>query len=243
MNTNSFNPAFRPVAFGRYIKAIRVQKGIDLQTVSEEIRVSRHHLYLIESEDHDELPDVEFVRRVLKSYADFIGIDADDIIDRYEINRSAHFSVGQTSGRINLPGKKMLARIFIFLVIATGISAVATAAYYGLSSLAVNEAQKENASPKKAIAAPEADHPESNRLILTIDAVDETWIKINIDGEESLEYLLSPKDHVELEAGSHYHMLIGNAGGLEMKLNGTPVDIGGKSGEVVTLELPGTQKE
>lgn len=243
LNKNSFNPDFRPVAFGRYIKAIRVQKGIDLQTVSEEIRVSLHQLYLIESEDHDELPDGEFVKRVLRAYAGFIGIDADDIIDRYEINRSAYFSGNRASSRKKLPDKKLLVRIFIGLLIGVGIGVVATGAYYGWSALAVNEAKKEYASPEKAIAAPSADHPESNRLVLTIDAVEETWIKINIDGEESLEYLLSPKDHVELEADSHYHMLIGNAGGLKMKLNGEPVDIGGKSGEVVTLELPGTQKK
>jgi len=33
-------------------------------------------------------------------------------------------------------------------------------------------------------------------------------------------------------------LLIGNAGGLELQLNGEPIKISGKTGEVVNIELP-----
>jgi hypothetical protein len=41
-----------------------------------------------------------------------------------------------------------------------------------------------------------------------------------------------------VEASAGYNLLIGNAGGLELKLNGEPITISGKIGEVVSIQLP-----
>ncbi|MDZ7832886.1 MAG: DUF4115 domain-containing protein [Desulfobacterales bacterium] len=240
MNENRFKSCLRPVSFGRYIRAIRIRKGIKLQTVADDIGISLHQLYLIETEDHDELPNADFVKEVLRSYANYIEIDADDLIDRYEINRSATLPSRRSGKRKERTGvMSMLPRLFLALVVVLAMGGLLSASvYYGWQSLFDRNNQSEATSPREASAAPNRGAHVSDSLVLTIDATEKTWIKINIDGEEPLEYLLRPKDHVELEAGSHYHMLIGNAGGLEMKLNGEPVRINGKSGEVVTLELP-----
>lgn len=244
MNENRFKSCLRPVSFGRYIRAIRIQKGIKLQTVADDIGINLHQLYLIETEDHDELPNTDFVKEVLRSYADYIEIDADDLIDRYEINRSVASPSRRSVKRKERSGlTSLFPRLFLALVAVLAIGGVLSASvYYGWQSLFDQDNQSEATSPREASAAPNRQAAESESLVLTIDATEKTWIKINIDGEEPLEYLLRPKDHVELEAGSHYHMLVGNAGGLEMRLNGEPVKINGKSGEVVTLELPRPKK-
>jgi cytoskeleton protein RodZ len=75
-------------------------------------------------------------------------------------------------------------------------------------------------------------------LNLSIVAKAETWIKVIIDEEKPLEYLLKPGDKIALNAKSHYNFLIGNAGGVQLNLNGQPVQIPGKMGQVVTLSLP-----
>ena len=243
MNENRFSSKLRPVSFGRYIRAIRLQRGVKLQTVSEAIGISLHQLYLIETEDHDELPNADFVKEVLRSYANYIEIDADDLIDRYEVNRSAVSPAGRAGRRQKRSGMPMLPRMFLALIVVVAVGGLLSAtAYYGWQSVFDRSHTPEASSPREAGAAPSQEAAIPGSLVLTIDAVEKTWIKINIDGEEPLEYLLRPKDHVELEADSHYHMLIGNAGGLEMKLNGERVNISGKSGEVVTLELPRPEK-
>jgi hypothetical protein len=40
------------------------------------------------------------------------------------------------------------------------------------------------------------------------------------------------------KATAGYNLLIGNASGLELKLNGEPVEISGKEGEIVNIQLP-----
>jgi len=247
LNADRFNPEVS-ISFGRYIKAIREQKGIRLSQVAETLKVSLHKLSLIESEDHQELPDPIYVKGMLRAYADYIGIDPDDLIDRYEISRTAYKAASGGYGKKGSGWGRVLGRMFLALLLLAGICAVTIAGFYSWSRLPGLESASESASapvqemdaaapsPKARPVPPRA--TDRGKLVLVIDAVEKTWIKINIDGEEPLEYLLRPKDHVELEADSHYSMVIGNAGGLQMRLNGTPVKIPGKSGDVVAMELP-----
>jgi cytoskeleton protein RodZ len=75
-------------------------------------------------------------------------------------------------------------------------------------------------------------------LNLSISATAATWLKVIIDGEKPSEYLLKPGDKIALNANLHYNLLIGNAGGLQLNLNGQPVQIPGRMGQIVNLTLP-----
>ena len=99
---------------------------------------------------------------------------------------------------------------------------------------AIGSLTGENAEETE-VAAPE-EKPDILKLSITANA--ETWIKIIIDAEKPLEYLLKPGDKIALNANSHYNLLIGNAGGVQMNLNGQPVQIPGRLGQVVNLTLP-----
>ncbi len=242
MKLERFNPDLSPVSFGRYIREIRRQKGIDLRTVAEEIDVSLYQLSLIESEDHEELPDARRVKNILKSYSDFIGLDSSDIIDRYEVSRSAYACWASEPGKRGRGVKKAVFRAIAALFFLSAAGALSFLAFTGGDKGAAESSDSEEVLPSRKAAAAAEYSRDAGRFVLVIDALEKTWIKIGIDGEETLEYLLRPKDHVELEAEKHYHMLIGNAGGIEMSLNGEPVDIPGGSGEVVTIQLPEPQK-
>ena len=78
----------------------------------------------------------------------------------------------------------------------------------------------------------------SAKLSLQVTALEDTWLKVIIDDQESNEYSLKSGDRIELKAASGYDLLIGNAGGLKIVLNDTPVSIPGENGQVVTIHLP-----
>lgn len=90
------------------------------------------------------------------------------------------------------------------------------------------------ASAAESVAAPE----EAGRLRLTIDTIEETWLKAIVDDQRAKQYRLKPGDHIELEGTRNFNLLIGNAGGIRLALNGKTVALSGKSGQVVTLQLP-----
>ncbi|MEJ2038519.1 MAG: DUF4115 domain-containing protein, partial [Desulfosarcinaceae bacterium] len=76
------------------------------------------------------------------------------------------------------------------------------------------------------------------RITLEIKAVEPTWLKIITDDQTPKEYNLDAGDSLDLEAKTRFSLLIGNAAGVQLTLNGKPVPVPGKSGQVVTLQLP-----
>ena len=73
-----------PLSFGRYLQAIRLEKKISLEQVSQQTRIGLGNLLLIEQEDHEGLPVEVYVKGFLRSYAKAVGADGDEVIRRYE---------------------------------------------------------------------------------------------------------------------------------------------------------------
>ena len=63
-------------------------------------------------------------------------------------------------------------------------------------------------------------------------------MKIIVDEKEPSEHTLTSGQKLELEAATGFNLLIGNSAGLKITLNDKPVPLPGKSGEVVTINLP-----
>jgi len=131
INNDKMNPDPSSMSFGRYLKAIRIQKRIPIEAVADEIRIGLWQLSLIEAEDHDQLPDEVYVKGILRAYAKCIGVDADDIVDRYIINRSVfHQSQKEESELLN-SGKKALSRLVLSLGLLTIIVVLSIYMIYG----------------------------------------------------------------------------------------------------------------
>ena len=84
---------------------------------------------------------------------------------------------------------------------------------------------------------PENVEPRAKQRI-SIQVVEDTWLKVIVDSLRTNEYSLEPGDTLELDADKEFSLLIGNATGIRLSFNGKPVSVPGKSGQVVTIQLP-----
>jgi cytoskeletal protein RodZ len=73
---------------------------------------------------------------------------------------------------------------------------------------------------------------------LEIVCHEDTWLKIIADDARATEHQMKPGDKITLNAETMFNLLIGNAGGISVQLNGQPVPVPGGSGQVVNLQLP-----
>lgn len=73
---------------------------------------------------------------------------------------------------------------------------------------------------------------------LTITAVERTWFRVTIDKNTSKELILSPGERAVFKAHETFELLVGNAAGLQIELDGQQVPVQGKSGKVISLTLP-----
>ncbi len=97
--------------------------------------------------------------------------------------------------------------------------------------------KKEGAAEAKP-AAEQAEPSAGPPYELVVEAKENTWMKIIVDGQHTKEYNLKPGERIVVDAESKYNILIGNAGGIRMNLNDKPLPSPGKSGQVVNIVLP-----
>ena len=72
---------------GQYLRRERRNKQMSIEEISRATRVPLSSVERIECDQFDELPGEVFARGFLKSYAQALGVPADDILARYTASR------------------------------------------------------------------------------------------------------------------------------------------------------------
>ena len=241
------------LSFGRYLQSIRIDRGISLETVSKETRIRLETLQQIEEEDHEQLPDEVFVKGFLRAYAKVIDADGDEAVKRYLSRLQVIQKIITSETHLHRSESKFWLRLLFCLA---GLFALIAATLVGVSMMRnrtvmtlpseIEQPSEVNPPDTNPVAAPppknEAVEPQQasspEKLLLKIETVEDTWLKIIIDDQEPNEYTLYPGDLIELEAVSGFNILVGNATGVKITLNDKMVNVTGKSGEVVNIQLP-----
>ena len=95
-----------------------------------------------------------------------------------------------------------------------------------------------------------------NQVVLNLSATEKTWLSVTSEGKRLFSGFLEPSQTKTLTGVDAAQMTVGNAGGIEVRLNGKPIGPIGKSGqvrrvvftgpdnfEVLPLDLPATPAE
>ena len=104
------------------LSRVRVEQGLDTEQVSNNLRIRREHLTALEEGRFDDLPGPTYVVGFLRSYAEFLGFDGDEVVRRlkeeesdFAASQSLRFPTPNQEGRI--PGVSL---ILGALVVAVG---------------------------------------------------------------------------------------------------------------------------
>jgi cytoskeleton protein RodZ len=103
------------------------------------------------------------------------------------------------------------------------------------------------------VAAPEAPAPHRQDAVassgaaghvLVARAEESTWLSVRADQKDPREVLLQPGQTARFEAQTGFRVVVGNAGGVTLSLDGTPLPPLGRSGEVIRdLVLPPVRRD
>jgi len=94
--------------------------------------------------------------------------------------------------------------------------------------------RKESVAPSSPVVSTTS-IPEKKPLSLQLKAVEETWVRLDVDDQSGKGMTLKPGEGISVQASNRIRMILGNAGGLDLTLNGKKLEKFGKSGEVLTL--------
>lgn len=266
----------KSLSFGRYLRAIRLEKGISLEEVSWETKIGTNILVLIEQEDLGRLPREVYVKGFLRAYAKTIDADGDHAVQNYVSSIKIYKNSIRSEADLERSDKAFWIRLMLALGALVGVVVLSIyglniyrkhvlvegqpikqemamkqpasepKSFEGIDSVdlvkpqTIDDTGQDNASPSVQASDSDTKFDErvSEKLLLKIRAIEKTWMKIIIDNQSSREYTLDSGDLLALEASSGYNLLIGNAGGIKLNLNNQPLEVPGKSGQVVNIQIP-----
>ncbi len=111
--------------------------------------------------------------------------------------------------------------------LGTGIAASETLLHSG-DSAALSSAQ----ANRETVPVPAESVPP---LRLDVEVTEKCWISIDSDGQRAVRKLLEPGEARTFGASEQFAIIIGNAGGIRLKINGKLAKPLGKSGDVVKV--------
>ena len=229
-------------SLGKYLRREREDRKISLREVANHTRVREYLLKAIEEDQFHLLPSATYVKGFLLTYAQYIGLDPNDVIRRYEDllrgepNRDAEV----------LPEKKILWKRNYLLMVGGVIAASLVAVYFFLylskpadESISAKPKTEENlpapAPPQVASTASTTSVAKEEPLSLQLKAIEKTWLRIQVDDQPEQEMIFNPGEGGSHQGLKQIRVLVGNAGGLDVVFNGRTLEKVGKSGDVATL--------
>jgi cytoskeleton protein RodZ len=250
-------PAQEGSSLGDHLRALRSSAGGSLADMAVATRISERYLRALESDVPDDLPAPVFVKGFIRAYCDFLGAPPDEALALYDQERGGP-AMGKSHAVRARPQKEWIGHPLaissaLLLIFGGGLVALKLASQpaprMGEPRAAVQapESAPEMAPPAApavsmppSAAAPTIAHarvPETQRLV--VKAVEPTWIRVQIDDARVVEELLKAGAEREWTSDRRFVLTIGNAGGIEIVLNGRPLPSLGARGAVIhRLSLP-----
>ena len=231
-------------SLGHYLKKEREKKNISLRDVSRNTRVREHLLEAIEADRYDLLPSPTFVKGFLQSYAKVVGLDPNEVVLRFqdvmkgppkeEPSPPPEEEISQKTKPFWIIGGAVLGGILLILLLIY-LPSPGPSTPPGAPTSPEPET-KEGPAPASSSHPPSpAPDQEGKPLSLQLKAAERTWIRFQIDDQVEKEALLQPGETLNLRDAKRVHLLVGNAGGLELAVNEKKLEKFGESREVVTL--------
>lgn len=117
-------------SLGSFLKKTRLERGLELDQIVEETKVSASTLRFIEADDFDALPADAFARGLYAHYAKALQVNSDEIVARFLMERNARPSDQSKKGTLpnTPPGKK--AKQISGMAEPTGVSPVSSLGFF-----------------------------------------------------------------------------------------------------------------
>ncbi len=249
-------------ALGERFRAAREARGLSLSDVSEQIRIRSVYLAAIEEENWSAIGAPVYVRGFLRTYARFLGLDPEEVVAAFNsgppvshpapvVTERVSRGVPAAPERPQEQGSRGAPLLWAAAVVAVLLVAfvvyneftmrrvASTSVATSASALPSNGGTETQASGgaigtvSEASSSPEAsqstrlDGPNSIALVLSASS----WLRVTVDGNVSMEGTF-PAGTSKTFHGKSALVRIGNAGGVEIFVDGKDVGKLGKPGDV-----------
>jgi len=252
-------------ALGDAFRSAREARGFTLSDVAEHIHIRSVYLAAIEAEDWSAIGAPVYVRGFIRTYARFLGLDAEELAERFsaqapsaDLSASAPAAVDDHEGDRRGPTIRALAAIFVALVLVAFVGYEGYEYYLYRSDASGETAAVESAAASatptatdapspvvsaepspvvSAIVSPAAILPLTAKNELAVHLVERSWLRVVVDGTTAMEGIY-PAGTVRTFSGKTAVIRAGNAGGVDVRVGDRDLGPMGGVGDVAERSFP-----
>jgi hypothetical protein len=224
-------------SIGEQLVAARGRLGMSIAEASAETRIEAGYLEALEADaPPSDLLGPAYARLFLKTYAKHLHLDAVALLEAYDRAHGA-----PPVQRLPSPAVKVPRGLVASVLVMASVGAIAVIALRSSSQGPPSDLEAATPRPttvpgtpppSPTAAPPAAPAQRGIRAALVVEEA--CWVEATVDDEVLLSETLQPGRRVSLNARRTLTFVLGNAGGVRLRINGTPVSTGGR-GEVVHL--------
>jgi len=231
---------------GERLKKLREAKGISIE---EAHRKTKIHPGILQALEEDEVSNMSpaYVRGLLKIYCGFLGVDYRDFTEEQARAQPAEEGLSEPSNirprlhlakpRIDLSAVRKKIKLKP-LIIVICLLAFAAAAFKLGKTISAYRASRPKKTATKAIAPKQEAQTPSVKPIagkpeLGVRAKEDCWLEVKTDGKVVFRNVLKKGSYEKWEAKERIEFSVGNAGGVDVEVNGKLLPPLGRRGQVV----------
>jgi len=266
----SGQPGAARMSLGAELRAVRIERGVSLERISEDTHISLRLLQSLEENQYESLPGGMYNRAIMRTYCEYLGLQPAAYLERMERETASQIDrpTKPSSPSPHLPAQGLKVPPIVIwslmlLVSVTGLFfsrgwiASVFSPYFahapssplpGGAGAPESDTAKPTEPPARTQASPapmpatisasaqamlEKRPPAAIRLRFQVDQ--ECWISVTADGARLVSRILRPGENVTYDAEDRIFLILGNAGGVSLQINGQPSRPLGKPGEVIRV--------
>lgn len=247
---------------GETLKTAREEQGLSLVEVAEATHIRKHLLEALEENQFEVFPSAVVIRGLIRNYARFLGLDPIEVLTLYDGN-GIILVKGQrlTPKGIEFMNLSMAPRPFnwgavIFVLLLVFITTSGSYLVYtsftrpdlpptptktpspadvgqdlALALPTVTAQPTDTPTPLPPTGTPTPLYGGGVHVELVLHQ--SSWVQISVDGVEAFEGILQPGDRRDWSGQRRVAIRAGNAGGVEVIVNGVNKGRMGEEGQVI----------
>lgn len=234
---------------GAKLKKIRLEKGISLEEVHKRTKINLNILKAIEGDSITSLSPV-YLRGFIKIYCKFLGIELDEYIADYQeiqpkdkprgvfLKKKSTFSFKIPS--LKIPSfkfsKKVKKSIFFILIIAS-LFIILPYFFKKMKTIKVIHQQRSTTqtkmTPKLTASKVKQRIPAASGIRFGIRTKENCWISVKVDDRVVFQGVLEKARQETWQAKDKIELSLGNAGSVEIEVNGQVFTNLGRRGQAL----------
>lgn len=239
---------------GEQLRQARLRQGIDLKEAENATKIRSKYLEALENEEFNVLPGRIYVIGFLRTYAKFLNIDSEKLVENLKSTIPDHEAVADQNPvsviNVSKPGRnktvKLLWLLILFIIIGIAIFSFNFILDFFMQSpqetikpIPIETAPKNMEPPATPVDPPATPAQTQERTgieLIVIVQQDKSWISVEADGRQEFRGIKAAGEQLEIVAEQVIRINFGNAGVVRVLKNGEDQGLIGNPGQVVTKE-------